>query len=258
MVDRSAVRILIVDDDQRLLDLLENTLTSIGYTTSSVKSASQALHYLSNRVYDLVISDINMPEMDGFELLKQIRDSHPQLPVIFITGVARPDIIGKANPEGFLAKPFRISNLEELIEKTLQGKEEKLDIHLRRILVIDDDDNFREMLTEALRVCDYITVPASSSKEALEILQTAKVDAVIADIKMPVMDGVSLARTIKDKYPDLPVILITAYHTFERYSYDDQKKVADGVLQKPFGLELILDMLQKVIHVPAKTTTRTF
>jgi len=251
--DKSVTRILVVDDDFRLLKLLDDTLSTIGYTATTVSSANEALFRLSNKVYDLVISDISMPEMDGFELLSKIRKNYPRLPVIFITGAARPEYIGKANPEGFLAKPFRISNLEELIERTLSGKDEKLDPQSRRILVIDDDENFREMLIEALAVCDYTTIPASSPKEALDILKTTKVDAVVSDIRMPVMDGVSLARTIKANHPDLPVILITAYHVFERYSFDDQKKIADGVLQKPFGLELILDMLKKVIHTPEKS-----
>ncbi|MGH8014874.1 MAG: response regulator [Candidatus Zixiibacteriota bacterium] len=251
--DKSGIRILVVDDDQKLLTLLDDTLTTIGYTTSTVLSANEALFKLSKRVYDLVITDIDMPEMDGFELLNKIRNSYPRLPVIFITGVAKLDMIGRANPEGFLAKPFRISNLEELIDKTLSGKEEKLEIKHRRILVIDDDENFREMLIEALKVCDYSAIPASNPKEALETLERVKVDAVVTDIKMPVMDGVSLARTIKDRHPYLPVILITAYHFFENYTYDEQNKMADGILQKPFGLELILDLLKKVIRTPDKS-----
>lgn len=251
--DKSATRILVVDDDLRLLKLLSDTLTTIGYKATTVTSASDALSRLANKSFDLVISDISMPEMDGFELLGKIRKAYPKLPVIFITGLARPDMIGKAHPEGFLAKPFRISNLEELIERTLSGKEETVSSNSSRILVIDDDDNFREMLIEALKVCDYKVIPAASPKEALELLKSVSVDAVITDIKMPVMDGVSLAKTIKEKHPDLPVILVTAYHVFERYSFDDQQKVADGVLQKPFGLELIFDMLKKVIHTSEKS-----
>ncbi len=252
-MDKAKVRILVVDDDQRLLGLLEDTLVTIGYVTTSVKSASDALDILSTSGFDLVITDIGMPEMDGIELLSKIRENHPKLPVIFITGVARPELIGEANSEKILAKPFRISNLEELIEETLSGKEEKTDSRSRCILVIDDDDNFREMLTEALKVCQYTTIPACGAQEALDILESRDVDAVITDVKMPDMNGVILTKTIKEKHPGLPVILITAYHTFDGYSLDDQKRDADGILQKPFGLELILDLLNKVIHTPQKS-----
>jgi DNA-binding NtrC family response regulator len=246
-MDRASVRILVVDDDQRLLDLLNDTLVTIGYVSSSVVSAKAALDTLSKRSFDLVITDISMPDMDGIELLNKIREKYPKLPVVFITGAPKPDLIGKPHPEGLLAKPFRISNLEELIDKTLSGKEEKLDTFSRRVLVIDDDDNYREMLTEALKVGEYTAIPAASAQEAMEILESCAVDAVITDIKMPDMNGVNLAKAIKEKHPDLPVILITAYHDFDRYFLDEQKKDADGILQKPFGLELILDLLKKVI-----------
>lgn len=251
--EKFETRILVVDDDQKLLNLLDDTLSSIGYSTTTALGAKAALKTLAGEEFELVISDISMPEIDGLELLSKIRNLYPRMPVIFITGVAKPDIIGRANPEGFLAKPFRISNLEELIEKTLTGKEDKLDAKHRRILVIDDDRNFREMLIEALKVCDYTAIAASTPKEALETLEKVNFDAVVTDIKMPVMDGVSLARTIKDKYPVLPVILITAYYSFENYSFDDQTKVADGMLQKPFGLELILDLLDRAITTRDKT-----
>ena len=139
-MDKSSFRILLVDDDQRLLALLDDTLASIGYTTSNVSSGNEALFLLSKKVYDLVITDISMPEMDGLELLSRIRKNYPKLPVIFITGVARPEMMVNAHPEGFLAKPFRISHLEEIIDKTILGHDEKPHSNPRSVLVIDDDD----------------------------------------------------------------------------------------------------------------------
>lgn len=252
-MEKSNVKILVVDDDQRLLALMDETLSSIGYITTNASSASEALLHLSQNNYDLVITDINMPEIDGLELLHKIRENYPKLPVIFITGAFSPDMAFKAKPEGFLTKPFRIANLEDMIEKTVLVRDEKININSRRILVIDDDENFREMLMEALKVCEYDPLSASTPQEALEILQNTSVNAVITDIKMPVMDGVSLASIIKEKYPNLPVVLITAYHSFDKTSYQNQQKVADGILQKPFGLELVLDILEKVIRAHDKS-----
>ncbi len=253
-MDKPIVKILIVDDDRNLLALMDDTLALIGYSTTNVSKASEALLLLSKNTYDLVITDINMPEINGLELLNQIRKSYPKLPVVLISGAIRPEMAFQAKPDGFLAKPFRISNLEEIIKKTVMVKDDKIKVISRQILVIDDDENFREMLIEALRVCEYAPLSASTPREALEILQNENVDAVITDIKMPVMDGVSLASIIKDKYPNLPVILITAYHSFDRHTYQDQLKVADSILQKPFGLELVLDILEKVIRTRDKSS----
>lgn len=254
-MDKSITKILLVDDDPKLLKLLEDTLSTIGYTTSSVNDGKKALHRLEQESFNLVITDISMPEMDGFELLEKIRTKHSRLPVIFITGNSKPDFIGKAHPEGFLAKPFRISNLEEMIENTIEGKEDKIKSTSRKILVVDDDDNYREMLVDALKVCNYDALSAASPKEALRILENSQYDIVISDIKMPVMDGVSFAKAIKEKYPELPIILTTAYHTFERFVNDKEKNIADGILQKPFGLELIVQMLERVVKDSQRKVT---
>ena len=121
-MNKSDARILVVDDDSRLLSLLAETLGSIGYNAEDAKSAKEALAKLAESKFHLIISDIKMPEMDGLSLLGRIREIYPGLPVIFITGLPQTNILRTANPEGILSKPFRISNLEDLIEQALQTK----------------------------------------------------------------------------------------------------------------------------------------
>lgn len=118
-MNRSVIKILVVDDDHNLLELLDDTLTTIGYGAVGAVDAFEALEKLKEQRFDLVISDIRMPGMDGFELLREIRESYPGLPVLFITGVELPEAIEKAAPDGFLLKPFRISHIERLIEDCL-------------------------------------------------------------------------------------------------------------------------------------------
>lgn len=115
-------RILVVDDDSRLLRLLTDTLGTIGYTAEDASSANEALAKLAESRFHLIISDIKMPEMDGVSLLGRIRKNYPGLPVIFITGLPQTENLRASNPEGILSKPFRISNLEDLIEQVLKPK----------------------------------------------------------------------------------------------------------------------------------------
>jgi len=115
-------KILVVDDDAALLDLLVDTLSTIGYSVVPALGGSEALVRLKQDTFDLVISDIKMPEVDGVSLLNKVRQSYPGVPVLLITGLAPDDIVNKASPDGFLAKPFRIGQIEKLIESTLSGK----------------------------------------------------------------------------------------------------------------------------------------
>ena len=131
-------RILVVDDDSRLLSLITETLGSIGYTAEDAKSAKEALSKLAKSKFHLIISDIKMPEMDGLSLLEKISENYPGLPVIFITGLPQTDTIRAANPEGILSKPFRISNLEDMIEQAL-GPRNTDDSELNRISKISGE-----------------------------------------------------------------------------------------------------------------------
>lgn len=119
MVTHSA-KILVVDDDPGLLKLLVDTLSSIGYHINGVKNGEEALVALENDQYDLVISDILMPGMDGISLLKFIREKYNDLPVLFISGIDAPEIKAHVKPNGFIAKPFRINKIEELIQDCLK------------------------------------------------------------------------------------------------------------------------------------------
>jgi len=237
------VKILVVDDDPSLRELLMDTLNSIGYKSESAIDGIDALDKLKKSKYDLMISDIKMPNIDGISLLKKVRRYYPDLPVLFITGVASPEVIGRASPDGFLAKPFRISHMEQLIEEALNDKTELVSEPIKNVMVVDDDDLFRNMLTETLSYNDFIPTAVEDGKEALRELENGMVDAVIADIKMPGMDGVELMKLIKEKYHDLPVILITGFFLDEHLKETNQ---ADGFLRKPFEPDKIIDLLKNL------------
>ena len=242
----SSAKILVVDDDVKLLDLLVDTLTAIGYESVGAEGGEQALAYLSTGEFGLVITDIKMPGMDGVTLLNKIRELYPKLPVMFITGVASPEIIGQASPNGFLAKPFRINRIEEMIENALKGRPEVVAGRIKRVMVLDDDATFREMLTDALQYHNYFPLAVATGEEALDQLEQEEVDAVVADIKMPGLDGITLLKKIKDAYPEMPVILITAYWSEADIQDNSVTAAADGFLRKPFHVEKIIELLDRI------------
>lgn len=252
MPDRKA-KILVVDDDSNLRELLLDTLETIGYRAGGACDGVEALQKLQEEIFDLVITDIRMPRIDGVALLEKVRRLYPTLPVLLITGVASLEVIGRASPDGFLAKPFRISHLEDMIKDTLTGESEKVVKPIRRVMVVDDDELFREMLTDALRCDDYVPCAVSSGEEALTELEHGTIDAVIADIKMPGMDGITLLKRIKEKSPEMPVILITAFFSEEEAGQKAGSVEPNGFLKKPFEVDNILEILRQISHLtPAK------
>jgi two-component system response regulator AtoC len=84
-----------------------------------------------------------------------------------------------------------------------------------RVLIIDDEVNMRHMLTTMLKKGGYITETAGNGAEALSIMDERDFDFVLSDIRMPKMDGMSFLATAKEKYPEITIIMMSAYGTIE-------------------------------------------
>ncbi len=249
---KGAPSILVVDDEERIRLLLVDTLSALGYHCLGAKSAEEALSLLTTQKIDLVITDVRMPNVNGLSLLKNIKNQNPLLPVLIITGynfALTKDQAMESGADGFLAKPFRIGKIEELIQKSLgiksAGAEEK-PYRLKKILVVDDDDELRNMLQEVLSSLDYFPIGVEDGEQALKQLKIQDFDLVISDIRMPNMDGMTLLKNIKQTSPELPVVIITAFPT----SCPSQKAMqegADGYLAKPFRIERIDELMHDLL-----------
>lgn len=115
-----------------------------------------------------------------------------------------------------------------------------------RILVVDDDEQMRLALKEALEREGYTVVLAEDGKKAKNQLDTGSFDLVISDIKMPNSDGIDLLRHIKEKMPLLPVILITAYGSIENAVFAI-KEGAFHYIQKPFNFDALHMTVRKAL-----------
>jgi CheY-like chemotaxis protein len=98
----SRFRLLVVDDEPSLRDLASDLLTSEGYDVLTAKDGLDALNQLVDPLPDMIISDLMMPRMSGFELLAVVRQRFPQVPVIAISG----EFLGSGLPAGVLADAF--------------------------------------------------------------------------------------------------------------------------------------------------------
>ena len=122
-------RILIVDDEEDIRTILEMALTTIsGYSVDTAEDGRIALLKMRDKRYDVVITDLQMPEMDGSRLLDIARNEFPDIPVIVITGFARLETAIEALQLGasnFITKPFRIPEIRDVIEKSIHRKRER-------------------------------------------------------------------------------------------------------------------------------------
>ncbi len=116
-------RLLIVDDEKIALRNLEHVLTKEGYAVTATQSGSHALDLIESQPFDLVLTDLKMEKIDGMQILRRCKASHPDLEVIMITGYATLESAVAAMKEGafhYIAKPFRLDEVRQTVAEALE------------------------------------------------------------------------------------------------------------------------------------------
>jgi two-component system response regulator FlrC len=121
------------------------------------------------------------------------------------------------------------------------------------ILVVEDDAGLREALLDTLQLAGFECVEASSAEEAVMLLKKHRFSLVVSDVQMGAMSGIDLLRTIKLNYPDLPVLMMTAYATIDD-AVEAMRLGAIDYMAKPFAPEVLLNMVSRYMPEKAKET----
>lgn len=120
-LDSDASRILIVDDNPETLKLVSKMAARLGYDPTTAEDGVDALYHLTRTHYDLVLTDYDMPFIDGYQLADQIREKHFGTRVVVMTGSCDPDILdmldGSGIVDGVLLKPFNLNTMRETIQR---------------------------------------------------------------------------------------------------------------------------------------------
>lgn len=115
---------------------------------------------------------------------------------------------------------------------------------MAKVLVVDDDKDILWTLEEELSSYGFDVKTANSGEEALNLLENEPVDYLVIDLKMPDMNGIDLLLKAKEKYPDIKVVVITAYGS-EEVREDVMKKGAIKYLEKPFGVDELIKAIEE-------------
>lgn len=113
-----------------------------------------------------------------------------------------------------------------------------------KVLLVDDEVDFLETLSERMRVRGMDVTTSASPLDAIKKVQEKDYDAIIMDLKMPQMDGLQLLKVLKEKNPDLQIILLTGHATVEK-GIEAMKLGATDFLEKPVDLKVLTEKIHK-------------
>ena len=263
-------RVLVIDDDPVNADLVGYLLRAFGHDAVLALSGESALQEANAWVPDLVLCDIQMPLMDGFEVLHRLRQDarFKSTPIVGVTALAmvgdREKILA-AGFDGYLAKPITPEIFIPQIEKYLPMQPDLQKPLLARgvattpavviappkssgyALVVDDVPANVELLHHLITSLGVEVRTASNTKDALRIARQSKPNLIISDIHMPGADGLELLAAAKSDplLKDVPFVLISS----SQPTVDDERRAhasgVDGFLLRPLDPEAMLDHLAK-------------
>ncbi len=264
LTEHAGKRILIVDDNQTNRTILKTQLEYWNLAPTLAASGSEALHMLSNEKhhFDLILTDMQMPYMDGIQLAQSIRQRHPQTPIILLSSVG--DEYKKNYNDLFSAvmtKPIKQQVLYRHILNGLQNLgrmppdgapaqprlPEELAVTLPlNILIAEDNLINQQVILYILQKLGYNPAIVDNGLKAVEAVAEKAYDLVFMDLQMPEMDGLEAARLIrKNGSLQQPVIIALTANTLEG---DEEQCLQAGMnyyVGKPVKLEELLGKLRK-------------
>jgi PAS domain S-box-containing protein len=233
------VKVLIVDDNRTNRRILDGLLRHWKMRPTTVEDAEQALDKISaahkeGEPYELVLTDMHMPKMDGFDLVQHIRE-RPELVMATImmltSGGQRGDSLRceELGVAAYLLKPVRQSELREALVRVLSTRAQAIPHHVvtknflkdrrelaipMRILLAEDNPTNQLLATRLLEKRGHHVTVTANGREALAALEKATYDLVFMDVQMPEMDGIEATAALREKEKSggvhLPVIALTA------------------------------------------------
>uniref|UniRef100_UPI0025FA7C64 response regulator n=1 Tax=Prosthecochloris sp. TaxID=290513 RepID=UPI0025FA7C64 len=202
-------RLLIVDDEPLYRMTLKKHLLPLEVTLDEAANGFEAMVYAAENQYDLIIMDLNMPQMNGYETAERLRCGEAGAAAVttpIIAHSTEPAYIAgamseKAGMQALVAKPCSQAELINALHEALEtGKHKALKSNLfenSRVLLVDDSASNRELLAMNLTETGLQVALAENGAEGWHMLQTLEFDLLITDIRMPEMDGLELTRLLR-------------------------------------------------------------
>lgn len=246
--------ILVVDDEEITQQIVLRMLDNSGHKISLAADGRDALSLLKSRRFDLVLMDLQMPNLNGYDATVAFRKYEKEnglspTPVIALTGSISGAERGKclqAGLDGHLMKPLRrdellktVARVEPRRESSESERPQLPELFSRveqpgRILIVEDEPTNRKLMRNVLSAAKHTVFEATNGEQALRILETEPVDVILMDAVMPKMDGFEACARIKNdpSTMKIPVLFVTALDDrSERIRATDAG--ADDFLTKP-------------------------
>jgi DNA-binding response OmpR family regulator len=219
--------VLVIEDDDKSADLMRLRLEEEGLTVQRARSAEEGLQNLENKTPDLIILDILLPGINGWEFLHRIREQHSfaGVPVVIISVTSDTQRGLSLGASKVLQKPISFNVLKSALQElgiVNLGQNVK-------VLVVDDDPYAIRLIGQHLKQLDIEVIEAVTGQEGIELAISKKPSLIILDLMMPGINGFEVVETLKehDESKFIPIFILSAKILTEK----DKKQLRGNVVQ---------------------------
>ena len=236
--DLKGLRVLAIDDNAPVREILQHILSSFEFRAHTAGSGPEALNMLrdahkNQNPYELIILDWRMPEMDGLDVLREIRndDRLESTPVVMMTAFGGDGVYTQARAAGAnasLIKPIKQSALldtileafgHEVVTRAARARMANAEIQTGsilagvQVLLVEDNEINQRVAQEILEHAGLVVEVADNGRAAIRAVARSSYDVVLMDVQMPEMDGYEATRSIRtlERFKNLPIIAMTAH-----------------------------------------------
>jgi signal transduction histidine kinase/DNA-binding response OmpR family regulator len=237
--------LLLIDDDEAVHNILRYQLSRQGYRVHSALSGKEGLKRAFEEHFDVVVLDILMPEMDGWQVLQKLK-SDPRtlsLPVVLYTILADKERAYALGADDYLVKPISKGKLLATLNNYRNSSP-------ARVLLIDDDPHTLELIEAYLADMDCQLLKAGNGREGLDILYREKGALIILlDLIMPVMNGFEFIDEVRrqPRFAHIPIIVISAHDLSSRERKLLMQHTQAIIKKGEYGKQELLDHIEAIL-----------
>jgi response regulator RpfG family c-di-GMP phosphodiesterase len=243
-------KILLIDDSNIFLKGMNSILKPLTHNIFQATDGESGLELVEKHTFDLVITDIAMPGIDGLELCRRLRsnESTRTTPIILVSQFDTQKDILKGFQTGANAYVPKHEISDRLLN-TAQDILQKNEIYkLKTILVVEDSPVIGAMICTFLEDNGFNTIRVEDGLEAEKVLNRNKVNLILSDIEMPKMSGLELCRRVKESNELQTIPFITmSVHSERSYIRNSMHLGSDAFIVKPFNMEELLSLVERIL-----------
>jgi DNA-binding NtrC family response regulator len=307
----SKIRVLLVDDEVDYVRTMAERLEMRDLPSRVATSGAEALEMVQAEAPDVMVLDLRMPGIDGMQVLERVKNEHPQVQVIILTGHGSEKEEKEARALGafeYLQKPADTGQLLDTItaawkrglkvaaellreskgkfDRTMEAAAwaeagvpemavEAIDRPTRapraeaepeggrepltekpsgalKVLLVDDEEDYVRTMSERMGMRDLGSDVALTGEQALEMLEEDVPDVMVLDLRMPGMGGLEVLAQVKERHPEVEVIMLTGYPT-EEDEREARRMGAFEYLHKPVDISELMQAIRRAGRAHAKS-----